>query len=309
MKKLLIVGGSGFFGKSFIDYFNVNSFKKWGIDEIIISSRTKQKILGIETVIYDSKVDHTLPEAEYIIYAASSTNPNTYRTNPDLEINQQTEAINKFKKIIDSFANPPKKIIYLSSGAVYGQSNLNKMQTDERFTKLKPDDHQNEKKFYAKIKSQWENFLLSQYPEQSIIARCFAFIGPQLSLKSHFVMGYFINQFIQNKSIQPSSHHQVVRSYMHTDDLIEWLLHLLIHVSPQHYPIVNVGSDEAVEIHALANIFNQLAGQHMLDFEIDVSLSDRYVPNTSLASNLLGLKLKYNLKESINRTIYAHKKY
>lgn len=309
MNKLLLVGGSGFFGKSFVDYFNVNSFKKWGIDEFIITSRTKQKILGIETVIYDSKVDHTFPETEYIIYAASSTNPNTYLTNPDLEMHQQTEAINKFKKIINSFEKPPKKIIYLSSGAVYGQSNLNLMQTDERFTKLKPDDYHNEKKIYAKIKNQWENFLLSQYPEQSIIARCFAFIGPQLPLKSHFVMGNFIDQFMQNKTIQPNSHYQVVRSYMHTDDLIEWLLYLLIHVNPQHYPIVNIGSDEAIEIHALANIFNQLAGQPMLDFDIDASLNDRYVPNISLARELLGLKLKYNLNESINRTIDAHKKY
>ena len=39
LKKLTIIGGSGFFGKSFIDAFNFGLFKKIGIKKLIIICR------------------------------------------------------------------------------------------------------------------------------------------------------------------------------------------------------------------------------------------------------------------------------
>ena len=39
MKTLLIIGGSGFLGKSFLDYYNNKSFIKWKINKIIFISR------------------------------------------------------------------------------------------------------------------------------------------------------------------------------------------------------------------------------------------------------------------------------
>ena len=76
-KSLLIIGGTGFFGKSILDYFqNYNSLK---IKKIIIFSRRKQniqinkilkkkiKIIKISGNILKIK---KLPSADYVIYAA-----------------------------------------------------------------------------------------------------------------------------------------------------------------------------------------------------------------------------------------------
>lgn len=79
MKTLLIVGGSGFFGKSFIDYFCKKKFIKWNISNLIVTSRSIKNINGIKTYRYNSEKDSTLPSADYIIYAASSTDPYVYR--------------------------------------------------------------------------------------------------------------------------------------------------------------------------------------------------------------------------------------
>ena len=41
LKTLIIIGGSGFFGKTIIDYINSKSYRKWKINKIIIISRKK----------------------------------------------------------------------------------------------------------------------------------------------------------------------------------------------------------------------------------------------------------------------------
>ena len=43
MKKLMIVGGTGFFGKSFIDCFIRKKLNKWFISKLIIISRNSNK--------------------------------------------------------------------------------------------------------------------------------------------------------------------------------------------------------------------------------------------------------------------------
>jgi dTDP-glucose 4,6-dehydratase len=44
-KKILIIGGTGFFGKSFLKLFLNNSLEKWGISKVLIMSRNP-KILN-----------------------------------------------------------------------------------------------------------------------------------------------------------------------------------------------------------------------------------------------------------------------
>ena len=82
-KSLLIIGGTGFFGKSTLDYFtNYNSLK---LNKIIIFSRKSQniqidrilkkkiKIIKVSGNILNIK---KLPRADYVIYAAILKNYN-----------------------------------------------------------------------------------------------------------------------------------------------------------------------------------------------------------------------------------------
>ena len=83
MKTLIIIGGSGFFGKTIIDYINSKSYRKWKINKIIIISRKKKtfklkkkinnklKLIRIFKNILDIK---SLPKSDYIIYAVNSKN-------------------------------------------------------------------------------------------------------------------------------------------------------------------------------------------------------------------------------------------
>ena len=306
MSTLIIIGGSGFFGQSFLDYFNRKSFQKWGIDNIFVTSRSIQKTCGHQTIIFNSKEYKNIPEADYIIYAASSNNQNTYITSPQDEINEQYNCMDCFYEIINSFKNKPKKILYTSSGAVYGQSNLNNKITSEISTICNPDDNNEIKKNYANIKINWEDFLLKNFSDISIIARCFAFVGPRLPLDKHFVIGNFIDDYLHNRNINVKSKNRVYRSYMYSDDLVEWLLTMLTFKKTLNNKIYNVGSDEEIEIHDLANVFKELSSNSKQDFQPDNLIIERYVPNIDLAHDVFNLRIKFNLMQSIRNTLNHH---
>ena len=307
MSSLLIIGGSGFFGKSFIDYFDQKTFDVWGIDKIYITSRSKQNIGNHNTIIYDLVNYSNLPETDYIIYAASTNNESVYKNSFIEEMDEQKKGMENFYKQVSGFKTPPKKILYTSSGAVYGQKNLNNKNTNEVTNSCNPDDNNDIKKAYANIKVTWENFLIKKLPETSVIARCFAFLGPRLPLNKHFAIGNFIGDYINRKNIHIKSSSSVYRSYMYCEDLVEWLLTILINSNPSKFNIINVGSPDEIEIHDLANIFNKISGREEIEFLIDCNEIDRYVPNISLAKKLYNLDLKFNLEDSIIKTIKFHR--
>lgn len=211
--------------------------------------------------------------------------------------------MHNFHHLVDSFINPPKKILYTSSGAVYGQSNLNRKRTNELKTQCEPDDNNNLKKVYANIKINWEDFLLKNFGDIAVIARCFAFVGPRLPLDKHFVIGNFINDYLHNRSINVKAKNKVYRSYMYSDDLVECLLTMLTSKKTLNNKIFNVGSDEEIEIRDMANIFNQLSNNPKKVYELENLITDRYIANIDLAREVFNLNLNFSLMQSIERTL------
>ena len=303
MSSLLVIGGSGFFGKSIIHYFHKNRFSNWNINRLEFTSRRDQKIMNQQSIVYnidDSSV--ALPSADYIIYAASTTNIDTYRKNPKKEIAKQKKGMENFHNYISKLNRPPKKILFTSSGAIYGETNLNSMRTNEEKTSPEPSDNNDFKKIYANIKMEWEYFFNESFPSNSIIARCFAFVGPHLPLDQHFAIGNFINDYLNKKNISVKSPYAIFRSYMYADDLVEWLLTLLVADNLSQKRVFNVGSDQEIELHDLANLFNQ-KNNFLEKHPTNYSKTERYVPNIDLIKNNYDLKLSFDLDSAISETI------
>ena len=110
MKKLLIIGGSKFAGKSFINYFNVE--KKYKNLKIIIFWRKKTKIIKkkekITLIKNDFKNIKKLPQCDFILYCL--------RTN---SIKADNKLFKLFEKRLSKLKKKPK-IIFTSSGVLYG---------------------------------------------------------------------------------------------------------------------------------------------------------------------------------------------
>ena len=118
-KSLLIIGGTGFLGQSILKYLLNDNFKKNRINKIIILSRhklkknkffknlkNKFKLIKINKNILKLK---KLPLADYVIYASLLNN-----------YNDDYKAIQHYSILAKKY-HQESKIIYLSSGAVYGK--------------------------------------------------------------------------------------------------------------------------------------------------------------------------------------------
>ena len=196
-----------------------------------------------------------------------------------------------------------KKILYISSGAVYGKQSSESCCISESSTP-RPDS------IYGIGKFEAERLLINSTVDTSI-ARCFSFVGPYLPLDKHYAIGNFINDVINNRSLTINGDGTPQRSYMYTADLMIWLWTILLNGKVNE--IYNVGSEEVISILDLAKTVIEESGSALKYETHKLSPNNaspiNYVPSTQKSQEELGLKQNYSLPESIKRTITWAKQY
>jgi|TARA_B110000971_G_C20037554_1_gene515351 nucleoside-diphosphate-sugar epimerase len=292
---LTIIGGSGFVGKSFIDSFNQGFLKKYSIIKLTIICRNKiiipkSKYLNLKKIkiIYgDIQKIKKLPKSDLFIYAAETTNTSKYNKIQ----NNHKKAINNFCKLVKDFKE--SKILYISSGSV-----LKKNFSYNRDTLYK--------KIYSKLKLYSESRIksLSKFKIKTSIARCFTFIGRWLPTDQHYVLGNFINDAQYKNEITIRSKNLVYRSYMYADDMVIWLVKILIN-SKKSCKTYNVGSDRKIEIKKLATLVSGMFNKKIKikTNKLQLNYIDKYIPDIRKTKNHLNLKINYNLTKSLQLTI------
>lgn len=299
-KKLLIIGSTGFFGKSILDYLDkIKEYDK-SFSHIYLLSKTKKNILSnnlkrkfrfIQLRGDLSKIKK-IPTADYIIYCSLSKN-----------LGEDKLAVKNYVKLAKKF-HLGSKIIYMSSGAVYGKQpkKIKKIKENYPIHQLKIKDKYKER--YAKVKriNELELSALRQFGINLIIARCFSFVGKNIPFKK-YVAGNLIKNVIEKRKLIINSNYRVTRSYLHTDYLSKFLIKILIN-EKKKISIYNIGSDDSIDIHFLAK---KLAIKYRIKFQfkkfINKSKIDLYVPSI----NKFRLNYKFNIKldsfKSICKTI------
>jgi dTDP-glucose 4,6-dehydratase len=98
-KSLLIIGGTGFFGKSILDSFKRGLLNEFKIDKIYIFARNTGKFKleypelcfsGVDLINGDISNIKELPYADYVIHAATSTNLHDYLEGSNLNFEKST---------------------------------------------------------------------------------------------------------------------------------------------------------------------------------------------------------------------------
>ena len=303
-KNLLIIGGSGFFGKSILDYLNRKNFQS----KIYILSRNVDVIksnefenLHINKISTDIVEFNRLPDISEIIYAATPSDKAEYQKKGRNIIENVNLGIKNFSNLLKN-EKFDGKLLYISSGAIYGpQSDEKNISEDSEI--INYSNFSFDKQIYAESKEYSENIIknLGVKGFKVSIARCFAFIGKYLPQNSHFIIGNIINSIVNKKEFELLAKNKVFRSFMHTDDLSEWLFEIL-NVSNNTCPIFNVGSDEFFELRDLVKIFNNKYNlSYSIKYPEAFGNTDWYVPSIEKISNKLGCKIKFNLETSINK--------
>jgi len=297
MAKLLIIGGTGFFGKSILDAFQKGQLAPFDIDHIILLARSKQKfveqnadLLSNDVELVEGDISHmqTLPQADVIIYAAASTNIQDYKENGNVEVKKMQDAIENFCKLILQYGEGAK-VVFCSSGAVYGKQPLDLEKIDETFPL--PIDVSNVSQEYiwyleGKRFAEEQFKKLGKSNKKVAIARCFSFSGKYLPKDQHYALGNFIGNAEKGQAVVVEAAGIVYRSYMEADYLVKSLLLIGNEASPA-CPIFNVGSDKQVSIYDLAS---KIAKKYSVPCEFknlnEGIVIDRYVPNVDKLKKL-----------------------
>ena len=202
-----------------------------------------------------------------------------------------------------------KRLLFISSGAVYGNQHSDVSHVPEDYTGAP--NPLNPLNAYGCAKRQAENLCAlyhHQYGVDYVIARCFAFIGPYLPQNAHFAIGNFIRDGLNGGSIVVTGNGTTVRSYLYADDLAKSLWTILLKGNTGE--AYNVGSDEAISISDLAHLVSSC-----FDDKPEVIIKgkpdgeiDRYVPRVEKIKNELCVSERMTLVDGIKKTIDFHMK-
>ena len=298
MKKLLILGGSGFIGSSIAEYGIDKKLIKHKINKIYILSRVKKtdinkkKYIKIEYIYKNILNLKKIPHVDYIIYCLKNSN-----------IKISKKYFNQFLKLLKNLKNKPK-ILFTSSGAIYGKNIDKKKDKESKIIDLNSIKALNTyKKKYALekifIEQKIINLGLKNYSVS--IARCYTFIGKNI-IRYKFAIADLLNDALRNKVIKLKTRKNVYRSYMHSNDLAEWLIKIL-KKSNKKCPIYNVGSDKVINLRHLARRISKLSNKKSHINKISTKDWDYYVPCIAKAKKELNLKISINLNDALNSTI------
>lgn len=300
---ILLTGGTGLFGKYILNFLIY--IRKYYNFYITILTRNKYEFLinypnyntdFINFINGDIRNFNCDKEYDYIIHAAAPASAKLEKKNP---LEMYSIILDGAKNIIN-IANSMnvKKLLFTSSGAVYGEQ-------FESIKSFKEAYYGNPITYYGKAKKISEELLLDSNINVSI-ARCFAFVGPYLNLNIHFAIGNFIRDVIENKDIIIKGDGRPLRTYLYTADLVIWLFTILL--NSENKSIYNVGSSKEISITNLAKkvakSVNNYTGNIKILKEANYNYpTPKYIPDNTKIIKELGVMENYSLDESIKRTI------
>ena len=319
MQRIFITGGTGFFGKSILDY-RMRHPEFLRDAEITILSRHPDAFVavnpklaqqpGVGFVAGDVRTFSSTNFTNYTNSCAptnSCNSCNSWTKSPaphfDTIIHAATAAVTTlsddemYSTIVDGTRNVlafaqacgAKRLLFTSSGAVYGPQT----------TSVAEDAPTDPTTAYGRGKLAAERLCIaSGIP--TLIARCFAFAGPYLNRRIHFAIGNFIQDCLDNKPIVIKGDGTPLRSYLYADDLVEWLFTILDRGEPGRP--YNVGSPHGLSIRELAQTVRSALGAtnniQVLGTPTGAPPSV-YVPDTHRTMAELGLKVRVSLPEAI----------
>jgi dTDP-glucose 4,6-dehydratase len=198
-----------------------------------------------------------------------------------------------------------KRFLFVSSGAVYGKQPPDMTHIPESYTggpdTMDPASAYGEGKRVGELLCSIFN---KDYGIETVVARCFAFVGPHLPLDAHFAIGNFIRDAMAGKPIQIKGDGTPYRSNLYAADLAGWLWTMLFRGA--NACAYNVGSDDALSIREIAGTVKKALS---LREDIEVvqkpfadSPPSRYVPSVKRAKQELGVYALSSLTNSIRRT-------
>lgn len=314
-RRLLITGGTGFFGSWILESF------AWANNKFDLSAsaavltrnpeafRKKMPHLASEPNIgiYKGDVrtfDLLVEPFDFIIHAAAPVDPKVLARD---RLETVDTIVNGTRQILQhSIRCKAQRLLYISSGAVYGAQPTELQGLSEHYNGApditKPSWAYGEAKRYAEMLC---TLFHESYGVPVVIARPFTFVGPYQDLDASFAVTQFIRCGLRGVPIRIEGDGTPLRSYCYAADLAVALWKILLEGKPGS--VYNVGSEEVLSILELAHRVVMALG---IDLDIFVSRQAaidtkpvRYVPDITRLKSELGFRPQVELDVALKKTI------
>jgi nucleoside-diphosphate-sugar epimerase len=309
--RLLVTGGTGFFGRWMLESFlRANDELSLGAEAIVLTRDPRgfadaaPHVAGHAAIALQAgdvkSFDCPPPDCTHVLHMATETGPTASAT-----ASFQT-AVEGTKRVLDFAARRGvRKLLLTSSGAVYGPQPPDCEHLSEEYVGApRPEDVS---AGYAHGKRAAEFLcatVAAQTELQAKIARCFAFVGPLLPLDASYAIGNFIRDALYRDRIEVTGDGTPRRSYLYAADLAVWLWTVLFRgESGRPY---NVGSEADLSISELARLVAEVLRRdipvHIAEPAATGALPARYVPATARAARELDLHQRVDIDDAVRRT-------
>ena len=309
-KRILLTGGTGFFGRALLRHILA-----YGIEadtSICVLSRQPDRFRAaypdlticdqIHFVQGDIQDRASLPWDQtftHVLHAAT-----------DSTLGPQLSPLQRFEQIVVgtthildlAVATGATRFLLTSSGGIYGPQPVDLEAMPEDWLGSPALDVAGTA--YSQAKRAAEHLCAlyrDAYGLETVIARCFAFVGQDLPLDAHFAIGNFIRDALEADAITVSGDGTPLRTYLDQRDLARWLWLLLM--EGQDGESYNVGSDYVISIAGLAHLVRDLLAPSkpvvVLGKADQAAARSRYVPSIIKIRKAYGLQQEYGLNQAI----------
>lgn len=315
--RFFITGGTGFIGTWLLESFVwLNDRLDLNMSAVVLTRNVEAFSKKMPHLAYYPGIEllqgdiRTFTCAErkfsFVIHGATDASAKLNAEDPILMFDTIVEGTRRALDI--AVQSGAKRFLFLSSGAVYGDQPSHISHSSESDTT--GPNCCDAGAAYAEGKRAAE-MLCTLYARRHAIeikvARCFAFVGPYLSLDNHFAIGNFIRDAMAKNTISINGDGTPYRSYLYAADLTLWLWTVLLR--GQTARPYNIGSSQALTIAELAALINTTLGGggiHIMQQPQPGAVPKRYVPSVKRAETELGLTQAITLEQAIIKTARWH---
>lgn len=317
-KSILVTGATGTIG-SFVADALIRFNQKNRADNIIyLGGRSIEKLkhkFGIQEKVEFVPYDLNAPidfdvHMDYVIHAAGNAHPAAFNAHPVGTIMGNVEGTFRLLEYLRMHGG--KRLLYVSSGEVYGQSDVSLESFDESYSGYV--DVLSPRSCYPLSKRMTENLCSSywkQYGIESVIVRPCHTYGPYITETDNRAHAQFFHNALNGEDIVLKSAGTQMRSYNYVADCASALLSVLMRGNPgEAYNLANPQS--TLTIAELAEKI-AAAGNRKVVFEIPNALdiaNQSPIPKQILNSGRIekiGWRPAFSVEEGISHTLFILK--